>query len=69
LGQQRSVSPDCKTIATASGDGTAKLWNLQGKGLATLKHNDAVFNVAFSPDGKTIATASDDDSEVVEPAR
>jgi WD40 repeat protein len=38
------------------------LWNLQGKELATLKHNDSVINVAFSPDGKTIATASYDNT-------
>ncbi len=53
-------SPDDKTIATASADGTAKLWNLQGKQITTLKHNDSVNNVVFSPDGKTIATASFD---------
>nr|WP_242046893.1 hypothetical protein [Fischerella sp. FACHB-380] len=30
-------SPDGKTVATASADGTAKLWNLQGLQIATLK--------------------------------
>ncbi len=51
-------SPDGKTVATASIDDTAKLWNLQGLQIAILKHNDEVNNVVFSPDGKTIATAS-----------
>ncbi|MCP6757711.1 MAG: AAA-like domain-containing protein [Fischerella sp. CENA71] len=53
-------SPDGKTVATTSHDNTAKLWNLQGKLIATLKHDDLVRNVAFSPDGKTVATASSD---------
>ncbi|MBW4569998.1 MAG: AAA-like domain-containing protein [Tolypothrix carrinoi HA7290-LM1] len=53
-------SPDGKTIATASSDATAKLWNPQGIVLATLNHNTEVINVAFSPDGKTVATASKD---------
>ncbi|MEM7554100.1 MAG: hypothetical protein AAF378_08365, partial [Cyanobacteria bacterium P01_A01_bin.84] len=47
--------------ATASSDGTVKLWNPEGKELQTLKgHSGSVYSVAFSPDGKTIATASDD---------
>ncbi|GAX44124.1 WD-repeat containing protein [Tolypothrix sp. NIES-4075] len=55
-----AFSPDGKTIATASNDNTAKLWNLQGDVIATLKHNDWVSDVAFSPDGKMVATASRD---------
>jgi WD40 repeat protein len=56
-----SFSPDGKTIATASWDKTARLWNLQGKMLHELKgHQEAVNSVSFSPDGKTIATASSD---------
>ncbi|RAM50757.1 MAG: hypothetical protein C6Y22_15715 [Hapalosiphonaceae cyanobacterium JJU2] len=53
-------SPDGKTVATASNDNTAKLWNLQGLQIATLKHNSLVNNVVFSPDGKTVATTSID---------
>ncbi|MBH8577781.1 AAA-like domain-containing protein [Nostocaceae cyanobacterium CENA369] len=51
---------DGKTVATASSDKTAKLWNTQGKVIATLQHQDSVYNVVFSPDGKTVATASSD---------
>ncbi|MBN4004171.1 hypothetical protein, partial [Nostoc sp. LPT] len=54
-----SFSPDGKTIATASLDGTARLWNLQGQLLQEFKgHQGLVRGVSFSPDGKTIATAS-----------
>ncbi|MDE5072561.1 MAG: WD40 repeat domain-containing protein, partial [Trichodesmium sp. St5_bin8] len=50
---------DSKTIATASNDNTARLWDTEnGKQLATLNHQQSVNAVAFSPDGKTIATAS-----------
>ena len=56
-----SFSPDGKTIASASGDKTVKLWNRDGKVLKTLNgHEDAVNRVIFSPDGVTIASASDD---------
>ncbi|MEA5595078.1 eIF2A-related protein [Rivularia sp. UHCC 0363] len=54
-------SPDGKTIASASADGTIKLWNRNGKELNTFKgHNNEIWAVAFSPDSKTIASASVD---------
>jgi WD40 repeat protein len=48
-------------IVTTSGDGTAKLWNLQGEKLAEFnQHKDLIYQAAFSPDGTSIATASRD---------
>ena len=48
-------------IASASQDGTVKLWNAQGVLLSTLNaHGEGVRKVAFSPDGQTLASASDD---------
>ncbi|WP_413174870.1 hypothetical protein [Anabaena azotica] len=57
-------SPDCQTIATASSDGTVRLWNLKGQLLQEFIGGDnfAVYSVSFSPDGKTIATASHDNT-------
>ena len=54
-----SIIPEA--IVTASTDGTAQLWGLDGTLLQTFQgHNSAVFDANFSPDGKTIATASGD---------
>ncbi len=57
-----AYSPDGKHLATASADGTAKVWDAETGGvLMTLSgHGDAVNSVAFSPDGKRLATGSDD---------
>ncbi|BAZ28380.1 WD-40 repeat protein [Cylindrospermum sp. NIES-4074] len=57
-------SPDGKTLASASGDKTIKLWNRDtGKEITTLSgHSDSVNSVVFSPDGKTLASASADNT-------
>jgi WD40 repeat protein len=62
-------SPDGTLLATASDDGTAKVWEpITGKELLTLTGHDlalyvvaqGVYDVAFSPDGTRLATAGMD---------
>ncbi len=57
-----ALSPDGRILATASRDGTAKLWDLPGGKLRAVfeGHKGRVHRLAFSPDGGTLATGSDD---------
>lgn len=57
-----AVSPDGKFFATASGDGSAIIWDAAtGKQSYVLKgHTAPLWGVAFSPDGKTLLTTSAD---------
>ncbi|MDY6785834.1 MAG: AAA-like domain-containing protein [Cyanobacteriota bacterium] len=55
-----SISPNNRAIASASADGTARLWQRDGTLLAILKHPGTVTSVSFSFDSQILATASTD---------
>ncbi|OAP64881.1 hypothetical protein AYL99_00853 [Fonsecaea erecta] len=57
-----AFSPDSTRLASASVDGTVKIWNVSsGASLQTLEgHSAGVNSVAFSPDSTRLASASDD---------
>ena len=65
------ISPDGRTLASASGDRTVILWDLTDRngprrlGEPLTGHTDEVNAVAFSPDGRTLATGSRDKTVVL----
>jgi WD40 repeat protein len=57
-----AIAPDGRQVLTASDDGTARLWQLDGTGeaLVLAGHEGKLFAATFSPDGKRVLTASED---------
>jgi WD40 repeat protein len=59
-----AFSPDSRILATASYDGTLKLWDTRtGKSLRTLSgHQNLVMSLAVSPDGNMLASGGNDNT-------
>ena len=56
-----ALSSDGKSLASASWDGTARVWTLaSGTGTPILSHQGPISAVAFTPDGKAIVTGGHD---------
>ena len=55
--QYAEFSPDGTRILTASGDGTAKLWDAaSGNLIFSFDHPEGLTHAAFSPDGARVLT-------------
>ena len=55
-----AFSPNGETIASVSGDGTVRFWNLDGSQPKVFwGHTEPVHNINFSPDAQLIVTAAD----------
>lgn len=62
--QTMTFNPDGSLLASAGGDGAARLWRFDAEGLQELMvlagHDDQVIEPTFSPDGRFLATSSGD---------
>jgi WD40 repeat protein/serine/threonine protein kinase len=61
-----AISPDGSCLATASWDGTVRVWEIKsGKLLRTFRHSEGVACVAFHPNGRQLASGSGDNTAKV----
>ena len=57
LGSFVIVFTRCGTLASGSGDGTVRLWDVEGKNASVLSGHQVLSSIALSPDGATLAAA------------
>ncbi len=56
-----AISPRGDRLVTAADDGQGKLWDIQGRLIGLLEHDNGVWHCAFSRDGRQVITGGHDD--------